>query len=114
MSSLAKGLEGSFSNVKYNQIAPFVGLDPSEHLQDAPTLTMQRARIPDFFFRKIVMDIDGIMMQYGPPMNHKNAEVRYRTLAPASIYIPLTMTVKIIILNLFCSFSIELPLFFII
>ena len=61
------GLDISFSRVKYNQIAPFVGLGPSLLLQDAPTFVMHCAHIPNALFRAIIEDIKIIMKQYGPP-----------------------------------------------
>ena len=61
------GLDISFSRVKYNQIAPFVGLGPSLLLQGAPTFVMHCAHIPNALFRAIIEDIKIIMKQYGPP-----------------------------------------------
>jgi hypothetical protein len=79
---VAKGLAVSFSKVKYDQIAPFVGLEPSLRLRDAPTFEMHRARIPNGLFKEIIGDIEIVMKQYGPPMDHKNEEARSRFLAP--------------------------------
>ena len=64
---LAKGLDISFSRVKYHQIAPLVGLEPSRHLQDALTLEMHHAHIPNVLFKAIIEDIEIGMKQYGPP-----------------------------------------------
>lgn len=83
--SLAKGLDVSFSRVKYDQIAPFVGLEPSLCLRDAPTFEMHRARIPNALFKEIIEDIEIVMKQYGPPSDHQNEEARSRFLAPASV-----------------------------
>ena len=44
--SLEKGLDASFSGVKYNDIAPFVGLDPFRFLKDIGTFELHRSRIP--------------------------------------------------------------------
>ena len=77
----------SSSKVKYCRMAPLVGLDPSQGLQDAPTMKMHRARIPNFLFKRIITDIDVFLMQYGPPSHHKTERARSRFLAPASIYI---------------------------
>lgn len=82
--SLAKGYDVSSSKVKYKQTAPFVGLEPSLGLQDAPTLEMNRARIPNVLFREIIEDIEIVMKQYGPP-GDQNLAARFRFLAPASI-----------------------------
>jgi hypothetical protein len=81
--SLAKGLDVSFSKVKYYQIAPFVGLEPSLYLRDAPTIEMHRARIPNALFKDIIEDIEIVMKQYGPPSDHQNEEAGSRFLAPA-------------------------------
>jgi hypothetical protein len=81
--SLAKGLEFSFSKVKYSKIAQFVGLDPSQRLRDAPTLKMHRARIPNFLFKKIIKDFDIMAKVYAP----SDREATFDFLAPASVYI---------------------------
>jgi len=83
--SLDKGLAISFSKVKYHQIAPFVGLEPTLRLRDAPTLEMHRARISNALFKDIIGDIEIVMKQYGPPMDHKNEEATSRFLAPVGV-----------------------------
>lgn len=64
-----------------------MGLEPSLRLRDAPTLEMHRARIPNALFKDIIGDIEIVMKQYGPPMDHKNEEATSRFLAPVSVYI---------------------------
>jgi hypothetical protein len=61
--ALARNLDVSYSRVKYDQMAPFVGLEPRLHLRDAPTFEMHRARIPTALFKEI---IEIMMKQYGP------------------------------------------------
>jgi len=80
-----KGLAISFSKVKYNQIAPLVGLEPNLRIRDAPTFEMHRARIPNALFKDIIGDIEIAMKQYGPPIDHKNEEARSRFLAPVCV-----------------------------
>ena len=41
---------------------------------DRDSLEMHRARIPNVLFKDIVGDIEIVMKQYGPPMDHKNEE----------------------------------------
>ncbi|TDL16569.1 hypothetical protein BD410DRAFT_795220 [Rickenella mellea] len=77
-----KGLDVSFSKVKYNEIAPFVNLDPADLFDDVPLFDLNRSRIPTSIFRTIVEDMDVLMMQYGPFQEHLNEEATSRTLAP--------------------------------
>jgi hypothetical protein len=87
---LAKDLDISFSKVKYLRIAPFVGLEPTLSLRDAPTCEIHRARLPDDFFKAIIGDIEMTMKHYGPPFDHPNAQMSSRFLSPASVqsYLP--------------------------
>ena len=78
-------MDVSFSNVKYLDIAPFVGLDPLRNLGDAPLFDLRRSRIPTALFRDIVMDMDVLLIQYGTLQNHTTEEARSRFLAPVSI-----------------------------
>jgi hypothetical protein len=82
---LEKGLQVNFSKLKYGDIAPFVGLDPSLGCMDAPPFEVKLARLPTQLFRQIVEDIQLVMKQYGPPDDHLNVEARSRFLAPVSL-----------------------------
>ena len=62
-----------------------MGLEPCLCLQDAPTLPMHRARIPNALFKEIIEDIEVVMKQYGSTSDHQNEEARSRFLAPASV-----------------------------
>jgi hypothetical protein len=53
---LVKRLNVSFSNVKFDQIAPLVGLDPREELYDVKFFEVHRARITDELFLQILKD----------------------------------------------------------
>ena len=86
MSWAEKGLHVSFSKVEYTRIAPYVGLDPSGNARDAPTFPLHRARLPTSLFKEIVQDVQLIMKQYGPPVDHQNEEARSRFLVPVSIH----------------------------
>jgi hypothetical protein len=79
-----KGLNVSFSKVKYSDIAPRVGLKFELAGNDMPTFDIHRARIPTSLFGDIVLDLEVIMKQYGEPVRHKNEESRSRCLAPVS------------------------------
>lgn len=81
----ARGLDKTFSKIKYNQIAPFVGLEPSLCLRDAPTFKKHRARIPNILFREMIEEIEIVMKQYGLPSDHQNKEARFRFLESASV-----------------------------
>jgi len=79
---LERGLNVSFSKVKYRDIAPRVGLSPELGGRDMETFEIHRARIPTSLFKEIVQDIEIVMKQYGEPVQHKNEEARSRFLAP--------------------------------
>ena|ERR1700691_1359029 len=79
-----KGLNVSFSKVKYRDIAPRVGLKFELAGKDMPTFDMHCARIPSSLFKDIIGDLQVIMKQYGEPARHKNEEARSRFHAPVS------------------------------
>ena len=63
-------------------MAPFVGLEPDQDLYDIPTFDLYRSRIPTALFRSIVQDMDLLLHQYGPPIDHRTEEATSRFLAP--------------------------------
>lgn len=72
----------SFSNVQYKEIAPIFGLDPNRNMSDIATLNLCRSRVPTSLFRSIVQDIDVLLPQYGPLIEHETEGVTSRFLAP--------------------------------
>ena len=80
--STENGVEVNFSKVTYAQVAPLVGLQPSNQLQDIETFGIHRSRIPTDLFKSIVMDIDVMLMQYGAPPEHLTEEARSRFFSP--------------------------------
>jgi hypothetical protein len=85
MSSLEDGLSVSFSQVKYKDVAPFVGLDPSRRMNDIETFELHRSRIPTDLFKSIMQDIGMTMVQYGPLPEHEHEEATSRFLFPVRI-----------------------------
>ncbi|TDL16563.1 hypothetical protein BD410DRAFT_731203 [Rickenella mellea] len=77
-----KGLNVSFSKVKYKEIAHYVGLDHVKRFNDAVLFDLYRSRVPNVIFRSIVEDIDMLILQYGPLMDQANEEATSRTLSP--------------------------------
>ncbi|KIL55077.1 hypothetical protein M378DRAFT_18264 [Amanita muscaria Koide BX008] len=71
-----KGLDVSFSNVKYRDIAPRVGLQFELAGRDMPTIDIRRARIPTSLFKDIIGDVQIIMNLYGEPACYRNEEAR--------------------------------------
>jgi hypothetical protein len=71
----------SFSNVKYVDIAPKVGLDPLLEGQDIAAFPMYRARLTNDIFKQILQNIEDFSMQYGHMGSHKNEEARSRFLS---------------------------------
>ena len=80
--SLEDGSGFSFSNAQYQHIAPFVGLDPNRNMHDIATFDLHRSRIPTSLFKSIVQDMDVLLLQYGPPVEHTTEEATSRFLAP--------------------------------
>jgi hypothetical protein len=70
--------------VRYQDIAPRVGLASGLAGEDVTKFDIHRARIPTSMFKDIVKDLEIIMKQYGLPNLHKNEEARARFLAPVS------------------------------
>ena len=84
LSFLEKLPNVSFSNVKYQQMAPRVGLEPTCAGNDMPTFDVHRARIPTPLFKDIIRDLEIAMKQYGEPFDQHSAQARSRVLAPVS------------------------------
>ena len=84
--ALAESLNIPFSKVEYDQIAPFVGLQPRAGVLGAPTIEMHRARIPNALFKDIIGDIEITMKQYGPPpLYHESVAEMSRFFAPVRV-----------------------------
>ncbi|KAL4878022.1 hypothetical protein BJY04DRAFT_196918 [Aspergillus karnatakaensis] len=77
----AQKLDVSFSNVTYQQVAPYVWLDPDRLGSDMLPLEIFRSRIPNYLFMEILSDVDLAEKQYGPMANHDNEEARSRFIA---------------------------------
>src|SRR5438876_858157 len=74
----------SFSNVKYDEIAAYVWLDPNAEGSDIRPLETFRSRIPKNIFRNICIDVDKAMVQYGRMESHETEEARSRFIASVS------------------------------
>lgn len=72
----------SFSNIRFEDIAPFVGLDHLRMTRGVGTFTLCRSRISTKLFKSIVEDIDVMMLQYEPPIEHETEVARSRFLSP--------------------------------
>jgi hypothetical protein len=94
----------SFSKVTFETVAPLVGLDPSQRLGDIKTFEIHRSRIPTDLFKSIVMDMDVMLMQYGPLPDHDTEEARSRFFSPVKT-LEFSWTPE---LTLVCRFSIIL------
>lgn len=70
------------SKVTYAAVAPFVGLDPHGSLGDINTFEIHRSRIPTLLFKSIMMDIDNMLMEFGPPYDHLTEEATSRFFSP--------------------------------
>ncbi|KAF8543088.1 hypothetical protein BDD12DRAFT_821947 [Trichophaea hybrida] len=76
-----KGLEVSFSEVTYSQIAP-LNLWTSLQMRDAERFPVNRAGLSTNVFKSAVNDMNIVLNQYSPPIDHQTEEARSRFLAP--------------------------------
>ena len=84
-------IDVSFSKVKYISMASFVGLDTGLKQSDINTFELHHSHIPTALFQSIVQDIDIMLVQYGPPIEHEMAEARSQFLFPvgaSQLFIP--------------------------
>ncbi len=63
-------------------MAPFVGLDPDQMMDDITTFDLYRSRIPTPLFKSIVQDMDILLSQYGPPYEHETEAATSLFFAP--------------------------------
>jgi hypothetical protein len=66
-------------------IAPFVGLEPDRNMKDMEIFHLHRSRIPTALFKQIVQSIDVMLVQYGPPFEHRTKEATSRFVSPVSV-----------------------------
>jgi hypothetical protein len=78
--------------VKYEDIAPKVGLDPFRKGFDIPTFPMFRARLSHGLFVKILEDIELFTLQYRPLAEHDTEEARSRLISAVKALLPFTRT----------------------
>ena len=74
-----------FSEDTYAQVAPMVGLDHTHSLKDIGTFEIHRSRIPTHLFKSIMMDMDIMLMQYGPTFELETEEARSKFFSPVRI-----------------------------
>ena len=65
-------------------IAPFIGLQRYSQANEIETFHVHRSRMPTALFRSIVEDLDVMLLQYGPPIEHKTEQATSRFLSPVS------------------------------
>lgn len=73
-----RGLEISFSNVKFDTMASRAGLQKHRELQDLDHFTIHRARLPNALFTQIMDDIQNGIYNYGVFQDHENEEATSR------------------------------------
>jgi len=91
ISSVDESLKFSFSQIKFSDIAEYVGLEHEQKLKDLGTFDLYRSRIPTQLFRSIVEDMDLLTIQYGPLPDQRNEETRSRFLAPVRRFLTYTL-----------------------
>jgi hypothetical protein len=65
-------------------IVSFVGLEASLKMNNIKTFKLKCSHIPMVLFKSIVRDIDIMLVQYGPLIEHKMEEARSQFLSPVS------------------------------
>ena len=75
----------SFSKVTYAEIADRVGLRDELTPKDIQTFGLHPSRIPTDLFKSIVMDMDAMLMQFGPLPDHLTEEARSRFFSPVRL-----------------------------
>ncbi len=65
-------------------MAPFVGLQPHHMMRDMVKFEIHRSRIPTTLFKSIVEDMDIMLVQYGPPIEHRTVEAKSQFVSPVS------------------------------
>lgn len=81
----AQKLDVSFSKVKFQQVAPYVGLEPDGFGRDIKPLAVFRSRIPRRLFNQITENVSDALIQYGPLFEHDNEEIRSRFIVSVSM-----------------------------
>ena len=61
-----------------------VGLEFYRKMKDVETFHLHRSRIPTALFKSIVQNIDVMLMQYGPPIEHNTEMAGSQFLSPVS------------------------------
>ena len=77
-------MPASFSNAKYEEIAPYSWLNPYAKGYDIHKLEVFRSRLPKDVFREIYRDFRKASLQYGRIEYHNNEETRSRYIASVS------------------------------
>jgi hypothetical protein len=106
ISSSEDHIDINFSNLQYEDVTPFVGLEPDERMDDIEIFRLHRSRISTALFKQIVQDIEIMSIQYGPPFKHETEEATLRFISPVSVshfltsnvLIPFTLRSSIILL----------------
>lgn len=86
-----KRLDVSFSNVKYEQVAPYVSLDPRAAGRDIKPLQIFRSRLPKDLCHKIYVGVNEAFQMYGPFPSHDTEEAKSRVIAPVGNIIPVDL-----------------------
>ena len=86
ITALENKLDVSFSNVRYRDIAPMVGLAPGKYGKDMVTFGMARARLPDEVFQQILLELEAFSLQYGSRNEQMNEEARSRFLSAVKFF----------------------------
>lgn len=71
--------------VSFKDVAHLVNLEPEGKLQDALTVELSRARIPNGLFIKIIDGLDTVTRNFGQMHDLDNGEARSRLMAPVCI-----------------------------
>lgn len=73
------------TRISFKDVAHLVNLNPKSNLQDALMVIVDRARITNELFTKILDSVHLVTLNFGPMHDQDNGEIRSRLTAPVSI-----------------------------
>lgn len=89
------------ATISYKDVAHLVNLNPQSHLQDALMVIVDRARITNELFTKILDSVHILTLNFGHMHDQDNGEIRSRLTAPVSIRLTLSRYISHLLTNSF-------------
>lgn len=77
-----EGVDVSFSNATWNDVAGLVGLNPQKRLRDVETFPVYRATLPQSTHDQIIQGVYRAALQYGTPIEYQTEKATMWFLIP--------------------------------